>query len=434
MVNIVHNHKNGKPKIYLIATGGTIASTKGENGLSPALSGREMLERIPGVYRIAGGENNIYVQDSLRLDSTNMRYGDRIRLAKEIQEAVRMGYDSIVITHGTDQMSNTACDLSLIGLAVDVPVILTGSMQPIGNADSDAQPNLGGAVAAAASRNPMFAGKFIYSGMRLLRGTRAVKIGGDYVFDTPHYSPTAILEHSGLTRHLRLKFTKKGEAAQKAYETRQERFAQFQHELFEYPQEINDRTGLIEVYTDANIDSVRKQAGNWYGMIVKGWGSGGIPTQPKGKSWSNLLQDWCRGGKLVIVASKVPYLISDLREYETGAPLLQAGAISAYDMNPEAALAKLRWSLGLVFTGKKPDNETAKRIVLHNFADEIGDYAPEHLKMSDDEAEQILKKFLDRKATLSTRYVKELLQVDTGATTDKIGRDAVQERIPGTFV
>ena len=43
---------SAKKKILLLATGGTIASKKSENGLKPQITPEELLEYIPQIKRI----------------------------------------------------------------------------------------------------------------------------------------------------------------------------------------------------------------------------------------------------------------------------------------------------------------------------------------------------------------------------------------------
>ena len=55
-------------KILFIATGGTIASKKSENGLKPQISPKELLAYIPSLKDIC----DVDTLQLLNLDSTNM--------------------------------------------------------------------------------------------------------------------------------------------------------------------------------------------------------------------------------------------------------------------------------------------------------------------------------------------------------------------------
>ena len=61
-----------KKRILLIATGGTIACRRGENGLTPMISAQEMLAYVPQVRELC----DIETVSPISLDSTNVRPED----------------------------------------------------------------------------------------------------------------------------------------------------------------------------------------------------------------------------------------------------------------------------------------------------------------------------------------------------------------------
>ena len=74
-------------KILFIATGGTIASAKTENGLTPAITSEELLNAVPQV-------KNLCAVDTVQpysLDSTNMCWKQWIHVA----EIIRAGIQSV---------------------------------------------------------------------------------------------------------------------------------------------------------------------------------------------------------------------------------------------------------------------------------------------------------------------------------------------------
>ena len=85
-------------KLTLLATGGTIASVAGENGLTPGISGAELLEKVnlPGV--------EITCRDVFALDSSNVQPEEWRVLAAAAFRAAQEA-DGVVITHGTDTMA-----------------------------------------------------------------------------------------------------------------------------------------------------------------------------------------------------------------------------------------------------------------------------------------------------------------------------------------
>ena len=82
-------------KILLIATGGTIASGNTENGLTPTISGEELLRCVPGLKSLCE-PSAIQV---LNLDSTDMTPADWLVIAGAIERHYD-DYDGFVIAHG----------------------------------------------------------------------------------------------------------------------------------------------------------------------------------------------------------------------------------------------------------------------------------------------------------------------------------------------
>lgn len=125
-------------KINAIAVGGTIdkiyfdAKSKYEVG-EPAV--RKMLADLP-IHL------DITITPLMAKDSLDMTDQDR----EVVKQAVLSSdADKILITHGTDTMPDTARALADIK---DKTVVLTGALSPAIFKDSDAQFNVGGALAA----------------------------------------------------------------------------------------------------------------------------------------------------------------------------------------------------------------------------------------------------------------------------------------------
>lgn len=124
-------------KIKAIAVGGTIdkiyfdAKSKYEVG-EPAVG--KMLAELPVHY-------DVTVVPLMAKDSLEMTDKDRELIRATVEHAVE---DKILITHGTDTMPETARALSKIR---DKTIVLTGALAPAIFKDSDAQFNVGGALA-----------------------------------------------------------------------------------------------------------------------------------------------------------------------------------------------------------------------------------------------------------------------------------------------
>ena len=117
----------------VIHTGGTIGMKPGELGLQPA----------PGLVEGAVGERaQVSAFDPL-LDSAAIGAADWNRMLDLIEAAD----DAVIVTHGTDTMAYTGAALSQALVGRRAPVILCGSMTPLGTG-GDAEGNLDLALSA----------------------------------------------------------------------------------------------------------------------------------------------------------------------------------------------------------------------------------------------------------------------------------------------
>ncbi len=124
-------------RILLIATGGTIASKRGGNGLKPLLSSEELLSYVPDVREFCQ-------TDTLQLfniDSTNIQPRHWLAIAQAV-ETHYQDYDGFVVCHGTDTMAYSAAALSYLIQNSPKPIVITGSQKPIDLEVTDARTNL----------------------------------------------------------------------------------------------------------------------------------------------------------------------------------------------------------------------------------------------------------------------------------------------------
>ena len=141
-----------RPRIALLATGGTIVSS----GKSPdQMTGygienfrvTDLVAAVPGIEKIA----ELEVEQVANIDSSSMTYGVWRALAERIEAyAAREDIDGIVVTHGTDTLEETAYFLTLV-LNTAKPVVLTGAMRPATALSADGPLNLYNAVRVAST-------------------------------------------------------------------------------------------------------------------------------------------------------------------------------------------------------------------------------------------------------------------------------------------
>ena len=144
-----------KPKIMILATGGTIAgaqtSTAEAGYKAGSFSVDDLIKAVPQLKDIA----DISGEQVANIGSQTMNHEVWLKLAKRVNEVFSGDTDGVVITHGTDTMEETAYFLSLV-VKSDKPVVLVGSMRPATAIGADGPANLYNAVALAA--NPQAAG------------------------------------------------------------------------------------------------------------------------------------------------------------------------------------------------------------------------------------------------------------------------------------
>ena len=149
-----------KPKIKVLATGGTIAgaqtSTSDIGYKAGSFSIDDLIKAVPSLKDLA----DLTGEQVANIGSQTMNHEVWLKLAKRVNEVLKAAdTDGVVITHGTDTMEETAYFLSLV-VKSDKPVILVGSMRPATAVSADGPANLYNAVALAASpeargRGPM---------------------------------------------------------------------------------------------------------------------------------------------------------------------------------------------------------------------------------------------------------------------------------------
>lgn len=142
-----------KPKVLILATGGTIAGSAQSGVQSGYTSGQvtidAMVNAVPDAIKLA----DIKGEQIANVGSQDMSFEIMLKVANRINElANSKDVDGFVITHGTDTMEETAYFLNLV-TKTDKPVVLVGSMRPSTAISADGPLNLYNAIAVAADPN-----------------------------------------------------------------------------------------------------------------------------------------------------------------------------------------------------------------------------------------------------------------------------------------
>jgi len=129
--------------ILILTTGGTIDKVYFD-AKSDYEVGDSVLEELLNQAHV---KSTYEIRPVMRNDSLDMTDEDRETLCRIVSEARE---DKIVITHGTDTMTDTAAALASI---VNKTIVITGALAPARFAQSDATFNVGMAFAAVQSLN-----------------------------------------------------------------------------------------------------------------------------------------------------------------------------------------------------------------------------------------------------------------------------------------
>ncbi|CDO93849.1 unnamed protein product [Kluyveromyces dobzhanskii CBS 2104] len=143
--------KKHLPRVKILGTGGTIAS-KGSKSSDTAgyhvdLTINELLEAIPDI----GGVCEIEYEQLCNLDSKEIGLDELYKIYKGVCESLQK-FDGIVITHGTDTLSETTFFIESTIDAGQVPIVFVGSMRPSTSVSADGPMNLYQAICIAANR------------------------------------------------------------------------------------------------------------------------------------------------------------------------------------------------------------------------------------------------------------------------------------------
>ena len=162
------------PLVAVVATGGTIASERADNGASsPSLTGESLLALLPDM------PVDLRPIELMAKDSASLTLADMQAISGKVGELLADdAIDGIVILHGTDAMEETAL-LVHLQHGLNKPVVFTGAQFTADHPNADGPANLAAAVAAAT--DPVSAGRgvLVCFGGRLLPAWGLYKYSSD---------------------------------------------------------------------------------------------------------------------------------------------------------------------------------------------------------------------------------------------------------------
>ena len=332
--------------VYILYTGGTIGCIG--TPLAP-MSGPDFLalvETMPGLGdgAVAGYAGLTYTMGwfDTALDSSNMTPADWITIAQRLV-SVYADYDGFVVLHGTDTMAFSASALSFFLPGLSKPVVFTGSQVPLSMTLSDALPNLVGAIVmAGTSQIPE---SLLYFDSLLLRGNRSAKVNANQfaAFAAPNFPAlatvgTEITIASNLVLPAPDWDVSLGNPANLTAITVQlvaqnAALADFAVTVMTlYP-------GIGASMANAMLFETTPPV---RGVVIEAFGEGNGPSSA---DFLQALSTANAAGVVLMDNTQVLAGSVNIDAYATGSGLAKAGAISAYDMTPEASLTKLVYLL-----------------------------------------------------------------------------------------
>ncbi len=313
-----------RKKVCILYTGGTIGMVRTENGFAPAPG--TFAAELAAIRDMSSPKMPEWdlVEFNPLLDSSNITYEQWNQIAGEIESRYD-DYDGFVVLHGTDTMAYSASALSFMLEGLGKPVVFTGSQIPLCELRSDGKDNLITSVMIAAE------GKVrevcLYFCNVLLRGNRAMKFSSDglIAFTSPNYTELA---KAGIS-----------------IEYREKAFLDVDPDSRMTVRRLkNTRLGVVKVFPGIQFDLFTPIVhDDLQGLILETFGSGNIPNYDE--TLSNLIEEAAKIGAVVVVCTQCPQGSVRLGTYEAGSALVDAGAVSGFNMTTEAAVAKLQYLL-----------------------------------------------------------------------------------------
>lgn len=306
-------------KVLIIGTGGTIASVKRNNGYVASVEVKDIIKLIPEINKLS----QIKLAQPFNINCWDLGSKQWAKIAQIIYDEY-FNFNGFVIAHGTDALHYTSAALSFMLQNLGKPVILTGSMIPFGELNSDAQRNLIDSVRVALSKLAEVA--IVFNG-RIIRGTKAKKVNPMNFnalrsINFPYLGyikgkKVLLSKQAKLRRNIDLVLKKK----------------------------IDDKVFLLKIYPGMDPSILKTLAEKYHGLVIEAFGMGNFPILGK-TSFAPFIKKLTNQGKIIISSSQCLYSSINMKKYIGGKKILNAGAIPSDKMTPETALVKLMWILG----------------------------------------------------------------------------------------
>lgn len=315
----------GKPRISILATGGTIASYVDyrTGAVHPAETAGDLFHSNPELVERCSPSVKVLFSKL----SEDIGPRDWVHIADSVIEEFESGAEGVIIAHGTDTMGYTSAALSFLLHDLPGPVVLVGSQRSSDRPSSDASLNLLAAVEVAKS-----------------------DLSGVYV--VMHES----LDDNRCSVHF-------GTKVRKMHTSRRDAFRSVNAEPLGWVDplrggihvmgpprrdtkpvrvgDMDEKVCMLYVHPGMDSDLISLERDH-HGMVLVATGLGHIHSD-----LIPAVREVIEGGTTVVVTSQCIHGTVNLNVYSSGRMLAETGVISGRDMLPETALVKLMWALTL---------------------------------------------------------------------------------------
>lgn len=134
------------PLVRVIVLGGTITMAPSQGGITPTLSGDDLIELIPDVEKVA----TLVVETPFLKPGASLELAEILELSTQIQTNGSNDYAGTVIVQGTDTIDETSYLLDIL-TNTPAPTVVTGAMRGATALSADGPANLMAAIRVAAS-------------------------------------------------------------------------------------------------------------------------------------------------------------------------------------------------------------------------------------------------------------------------------------------
>ncbi len=335
------------PKILLLSTGGTIASTVDyrTGAVTPALTATDLNDTVPEISEIANVDAEVLFSEY----SENLQPEHWIETAKKINGLIDSDYKGIIIAHGTDTMHYSSAFLSFALSGFPIPIILVGSQRSSDRPSSDAAVNLLAAIRFAVNVDTN--GVFIVmhhndtdDAIACHFGTRVRKnhTSKRSAFETIGNNPAFIINEENIMKNTEKEFFTKKEYDPKL--------------------QIDTKVALVKYhpgYDPKQIDGLIDSG--YKAIIFEGTGLGHI-----GNTMYNAVKNANKKGLFLGMTSQCIDGRVRMTVYESGRDLMELGITPLQNIIPEVALVKAMWALG-----NSEGVKDMRELMLQNIASEF---------------------------------------------------------------